>query len=387
MRAILFLVCIASVFSQPTPAQLANQVTPPVFDNAGSFLSWDYGGAIITDAFWEFADHFGRTDLVAPLNKILDEFINAPSKDAYKILHNEDLPFGGAIGDTVGLYPIAYLARVAYYNNHPDSNYNNETDLKICETVANHYILGWPYSLPDGTTSRKSGWSGEPAGDQFLWDDDMYMGLALISRLAVIQNNRTFSDRGGKMQGTFASHVFDQASSLYWHGYNNEDDHHSCCKWSRGNGWLMMSHVEVLKALKVTSKSPYYAPTLEILQKHAKGVLNAQADSGLWYQLLDDPTSFQETSSSAMFLWTLVEAISQGWLDKATYGPVVEKAWAGLVTTIHANGTVSGVCEGTGIGANAQFYKQRSTAYLASSPGLGSVFKAITAYDRYLKMK
>lgn len=132
--------------------------------------------------------------------------------------------------------------------------------------------------------------------------------------------------------------------------------------------------------------SPYYAPVVEILQQHAKGVAAAQGDNGLWYQLLDDPTSFQETSSTGMFLWSFVEAIAQGWLDKATYGPVVEKAWAGLVTTIASNGTVSGVCEGTGIGANAAFYKARSTAYLASAPGLGSVFKAITAYDRYTKM-
>jgi len=276
---------------------------------------------------------------------------------------------------------------VNYYKNHPDTSYNNASDLKIADTVAQKYIMGWPHELPDGTTTRSSGWPGEPKGNQFVWDDDMYMGLTLISRLSVMLQNRTYSDKGGKMQETFISHVKDSASNLVWHGYNNEDAHHSCCKWSRGNGWVMMSHIEVLNACKATSKSPYFAPVVTILQNHAKGVVDSQGENGLFYQLLDDPTSFQETSSTGMFLWTLVEGISQGWLDKATYGPAVEKAWAGLVTTINSDGTVKGICEGTGIGDNAAFYKGRSTAYTSSSPGLGSVFKGITAYDRYSKMK
>jgi len=386
MIFILLVSFIATLLAVPTPSQLAAIVTQPVFGNAPHFLVWDYGGGVIVDSIWEFADQFGLVALVKPLNSLLDSLITDPTKDGYKILHNVDIPFGGAIGDSVGLFPIAYLARINYYNIHPDSTYDNTSDIKIAQTVGSKYIMDWPHYLADGTITRTSGWPGEPAGDQFVWDDDMYMGLALISRLSIMFKNRTYSDKGGKMQETFNSHSYDPASSLFWHGFNNEDAHHSCCKWGRGNGWVMMSHIEVLKALKATSKSPYFAPVVQILQEHAAGLMKAQADSGLWYQLLDDPTTFQETSSSAMFLWSLIEGVMEGWLDKATFGPVIEKGWEGLAGTVQSNGQVTGICEGTGIGPDAAFYKDRSTTYLLSSPGLGSVFKAITAYDRYMKM-
>jgi hypothetical protein len=337
--------------------------------------------------FWEFADYFHLDTLVTPLNNLLNSMTTNTNQDGYKILHNIDIPFGGAVGDSVGLYPISYLSRAAYYNNHPDPKYNNETDLKITEIVSNKYILGWPKHLTDGTISRSSGWSGEPAGSKFLWDDDMYMGLTLISRVAAYQKNSTLANIAGKMQLTFATHSMDTSSSLFWHGFNDADQHHSCCKWGRGNGWLMMSHIEVLKALKATSDTQYYSQVISLLQAHSKGLMEVQSSTGLWHQVLDQTSTYLETSATSMYLWSIAEGINEGWLDKAVYGPVVEKAWTGLQTTINAEGTVSGVCEGTGIGTTVQFYEDRGTSYLSSSPGLGSVFKDITAYARFKEKK
>jgi len=382
----LFFLIVVCSFA-PTPSELASIVTKPVFGNSSHFLVWDYGGAVITDAFWEYADYFHQDSLVTPLNNLLDSLTTNPNQDGYKILHDISIPFGGAVGDSVGLFPIAYLGRVGYYNNHPDAKYDNTTDLKIAEIVSNKYILGWPHHISDGTISRTSGWTGEPSGSQFLWDDDMYMGLTLISRVAVLQKNSTLANIAGKMQVTFASHSRDDTSSLYWHGFNNADQHHSCCKWGRGNGWIMMSHIEVLKALKATSNTQYYSQVVSILQEHSKGLMNVQSSNGLWHQVLDQDSTYLETSSTAMYLWSLAEGINGGWLDKSVFGPVVEKAWSGLQTTISNEGIVSGVCEGTGVGTTVQFYEQRSTAYLSSSPGLGSVFKSISAYARYSNSK
>ena len=53
------------------------------------------------------------------------------------------------------------------------------------------------------------------------------------------------------------------------------------------------------------------------------------------------------------------------------------QGYEGLVKTVNANGTVGGVCSGTGIQTNAEAYRTRPTSYLASGPGgLGSVLTA-----------
>jgi len=368
------------VLTVPTPSELASEVVTPVFSHPQSFLVWDYGGAIIVDTLWQFVSQF-QLKLESQLNSLMNELQTNSEKDGYKILHDIKIPFGSAIGDSVGLFPIAYLSRVQYYNSNPDSSYNNQTDLEIATKVASTYIIPWPKTLSDGTFSRSSGWSGEPSGDEFLWDDDQYMGLTLLARLSVILKQKDYAQKVGKMQLTYAQRLED-TDSVFWHGFNEKDGHHSCCKWGRANGWVMMSHVESLIALDYFSL-PDFTGVLTLFQKHSQAIVNLQSEDGRWHQVLNDNSTFLETSASAMFLWSFAEGVTHGWLEHDVYGPVIEKAWNGLVKTIQTNGTVTGISEGTGIGTTVSFYNQRSTNYLSSSPGLGSVFKAIVAYDKF----
>jgi rhamnogalacturonyl hydrolase YesR len=85
-----------------------------------------------------------------------------------------------------------------------------------------------------------------------------------------------------------------------------------------------------------------------------------------------------------MALYSLATGVRRGWLDRATFAPVIAAAWAGLNKAVDADGTVNGICEGTGIGTSVAFYEGRSTAYNVSAPGLGSVFRAAAAYALYL---
>jgi unsaturated rhamnogalacturonyl hydrolase len=65
-------------------------------------------------------------------------------------------------------------------------------------------------------------------------------------------------------------------------------------------------------------------------------------------QVVDDPTTFLETSVTAMTIYALCTSVSQGWLDRATYDAPIQAAWAGLTSQVAADGTVDGICEGTG---------------------------------------
>jgi rhamnogalacturonyl hydrolase YesR len=84
-------------------------------------------------------------------------------------------------------------------------------------------------------------------------------------------------------------------------------------------------------------------------QDFMKGLTQYQAADGLWRQVIDHPEVWEETSSSAMFTYAMCRGINRGWLDAATFGPVVLKAWAGLNTRIDANGHVTGTVPGTSL--------------------------------------
>jgi len=140
---------------------------------------------------------------------------------------------------------------------------------------------------------------------------------------------------------------------------------------------------ELLALSAAAPNHPNFQAVLTLFKNHMQGVANYQDNDGRWHQVLDQPTTFLETSASSMYLWAMIKGVEQGWLSKDTYDPFITKAWSGISSTIASDGVVSGICEGTGIGSNVDFYQKRSTNYLVSSPGLGSVLRAIAAYQRY----
>ena len=83
-----------------------------------------------------------------------------------------------------------------------------------------------------------------------------------------------------------------------------------------------------------------------------------------------------ETSSTAMFTVAMVRGVDAGWLDAKIFNPVIALAWEGLSKVIHADGYVTGQCDGFGIHSTPEDYYNCKQLYGKSVPGLGSVIKA-----------
>eukprot|EP00937_MAST-01D_sp_MAST-1D-sp2_P004855 g4855.t1 len=154
----------------------------------------------------------------------------------------------------------------------------------------------------------------------------------------------------------------------------------------------MMAHVEVLDGLegdRAGASAASFNATLAALAAHAAGVAAAQpaapADDGRWHQLLNDSSTYRETSCTAMFTFALATAVQRGWLPRAAYDGTIRRGWSGLLHAVQANGTVAGICNGFGIHADAGAYSRCKTDYHGSAPGLGSVLRAAAAMHEYLK--
>jgi len=375
--------CCFAQSQPPTPATIAKRVIDGLInydDTHHYFLSLpEYGSTIVYAGIWEASNVLGL-DYTAVLNDHLDQFSSRSGSLAYNALHNVTIPWAYDIGDQVGLFPFAYLGRLEYYNHHPNSSYNNKTDLDLAVTIADRYILKWPKRIPDGCVSRQDGWPGEKVVNAtFVWADDTFMGLTVPFRLAKLLKRQEYADWAANQLVLFDKHLFDQNVGLMIHGYNDDDQHISCCRWSRANGWTMMAHAEALLSLTAFPNSPYKQQLLSTFQTFAEGARKVQSDKGLWHEVVDVPSTWLETSVSSMFLFSLVHGVENGWLDRTTFQPVIDKAWEGIASTVQSDGTVTGICEGTGIGGDLQFYEGRSNAYSASQPGLGSVIRAAAA--------
>jgi rhamnogalacturonyl hydrolase YesR len=72
----------------------------------------------------------------------------------------------------------------------------------------------------------------------------------------------------------------------------------------------------------------------------AAKVAELQSSDGLWRAGLLDPADYDlpENSGSAFFVFALAAGINEGLLDKKKYRPVIDKAWAGLLHHVYADG-------------------------------------------------
>jgi len=241
-----------------------------------------------------------------------------------------------------------------------------ETDSLI--GVVAGYISNVQSRLPDGTLWR-------PLADRAVWIDDLYMSCPFLIRYAeYVKNGSTLDDAAGQILG-MASRVQD-GDGVWFHAYIVPDSAVSGFKWCRANGWAMVAAVEWLSA--APQNHPRFKAVLSVLKKHIDGIVRLQAPSGRWHQVLDHPDLWEETSSTAMFLYSICRSVNRGWIAPI-YLDTARRAFRGLNQKITKDGALLDVCQGTGIGRDLDFYKNRKRP-VDDGHGQGAVLLALTEY-------
>jgi rhamnogalacturonyl hydrolase YesR len=141
--------------------------------------------------------------------------------------------------------------------------------------------------------------------------------------------------------------------------------------WSRGNGWVMAAMAQVLANLPATQQA-HAAPYRTMLQSMAARIKDLQGADGFWRSSLLDPGAYPqpETSGTALFTYALAYGIDAGLLDRATYLPVVVRAWNGLAKkALQGSGFVSDCQPGAGAPGRSYVGTAPRARPTATSPG------------------
>jgi rhamnogalacturonyl hydrolase YesR len=74
----------------------------------------------------------------------------------------------------------------------------------------------------------------------------------------------------------------------------------------------------------------------------AKEITSLQGADGLWRPGLLDAAAYPlpEDSGSAFYVYALSYGVNNGILDRATFLPVIEKGWAGLLAHVYEDGRI-----------------------------------------------
>jgi unsaturated rhamnogalacturonyl hydrolase len=155
-----------------------------------------------------------------------------------------------------------------------------------------------------------------------------------------------------------ARYLTDTATGLWFHGWSFERrDNFARARWARGNAWITAALADLPELCTLSSSVGSFLDG--VLSAQAQALLPLQAEDGAWRTLLDDRTSYRETSATAGIAYGLMKA---GRLRRLPE-PARAAGLRGLgyvLGQIDNNGTVQGVSYGTRMGHDLQFYRNIS---------------------------
>ncbi len=192
-------------------------------------------------------------------------------------------------------------------------------------------------ATPDPTDPRRPLW---------WWCDALFMAppvYADMARATGEQKYLTYMDHEWDITTNL---LYDRSKHLYFRDatfLNKHEKNGEPLFWSRGNGWVMGGIVRVLQELP--ADSPLRPKFVALLKEMSGEMLSIQGKDGLWRPGLLDADSYPlpENSGSSFITYAMAYGVNEGILDRATYWPAVEKAWAGMLTHVYADGRLGSI--------------------------------------------
>lgn len=191
--------------------------------------------------------------------------------------------------------------------------------------------------------------------DDWSWIDAQFMAAPTFTWLGERFGQQRYVDTMFELytDARQRRNLYDETEGLWYRDENylfpeHQTDGGKKIFWSRGNGWVIAAHARVLQHLPDDSA---YRPAFEdALTAMAAALAEVQRPDGLWNVSLADADDHPgpESSGTSFFTYGIAYGINEGLLDRATYLPVVEAGWRGLVATaVRADGEL-GYVQGVG---------------------------------------
>ena len=188
--------------------------------------------------------------------------------------------------------------------------------------------------------------SDDPAKLLWWWCDALFMAPPVLARMSAMTGDRRYLETMDREWWQTSASLYDPAEHLYYRDsryFTQRQANGQKVFWARGNGWVMGAFAKVLGEMPKDDPSrPKY---LAQYREMADRIASIQGKDGLWRSGLLDPDAYDlpEVSGSAFFTYSLAWGINHGILDRAKFEPVVERAWAGMLTHIYADGRLGSI--------------------------------------------
>ncbi|MGO9336448.1 MAG: glycoside hydrolase family 105 protein [Terracidiphilus sp.] len=255
-----------------------------------------------------------------------------------------------AASDSLGdpKYRDAMMAMGQKFDWQLRSHLPNADDQSVAQTYLELYLMKKDPAMIKPTQAELDAILAAPRDSAtpgkeipWWWCDALFMAPPVWSRMYAATGDKRYVTYLDEEWARTSDRLYDAKEHLYARDstyLNRTEANGKKMFWSRGNGWVMAGIIRTLQYLP--KDDPARAKYIQQLNEMAARVAGIQSPDGLWRAGLLDPDAYDlpEVSGSAFFTFALAAGVNEGLLDKKTYRPAIEKAWAGLVHHIYADG-------------------------------------------------
>ncbi|MGO4375789.1 glycoside hydrolase family 88 protein, partial [Paenibacillus sp. MCAF20] len=182
------------------------------------------------------------------------------------------------------------------------------------------------------------------------WADTLFMAAYFLLRLGFKLDKKEYIDDALNQFYWHEEYLQDTKTNLFYHAWDNvRQDHLSGIYWGRANAWAAYTMAQAYKML-----NPFMPMWMQIggaLGDQLSSLARLQSPDGLWRTVLNDDTSYEETSASAGIAAALVS------YAHPLHQDYMAKAYKGILANIDEDGSVRNVSAGTAVMYSSEDYK------------------------------
>jgi rhamnogalacturonyl hydrolase YesR len=171
------------------------------------------------------------------------------------------------------------------------------------------------------------------------WSDSLFMDVPILAKAGALTGDRRYFDMAAR-HVAFMQQIVRRPDGLYRHQASAE------AAWGRGNAFPALGLALTLSDFP--RDHPAYPRLLESFRAHMTALSRFQDENGLWRNVIDRPGAYPEYSATAMIATAMLRGIRNGWLERRTYQPLVDRAWRAILARTSADGRLIDVSESTG---------------------------------------